>query len=779
MADAAPAPFPAARYAAYLAFPLGLVCLLTKAHKLIAAKDGDLLSGLAAIFPDVIFLLVAGLVAFAALRYTRGYLRGSLRVILHLLVFLLTVFVFIEHGFWITTGTLLDPYTLGYGLEHIGPLGKVFLSEMKLGVWLGFAAILAVQFLPLLATRRPSPPSDSPRRPLALLGLLGLAPACTGVAVLAADVPPEVLPLTDNVVVTFAADFISPEIEADAAIGPGHPEVVLGTGSPALAKPGNVIVIIMESLRARSMGVYDPKLDTTPFLQSLAKEGAVVDFAWPAVTHTSKAIVGILCGIYPKLDVPIEEAEPTGLPTPCLAKLLADRGYETAFMQTATASFERRDQLIKNMAYHHFESKETLPTKGFEETSYFGFEDRALVKPALDWLAKVRTEKKPHFLTLLTLSTHHTYKTPSNFEKKRRATGEVDDYLNAIHYLDTTLSELFAGFDKLGVREDTLIVLIGDHGEGFGEHGRRQHDAVIYEEGLHIPIMVVGPKVPEGVRIKGLRHAIDVVPTALEWLGTPATSGLPGKSLLTTEGHTDLFAACWLRQRCMAIRRGDQKFIWHFDKQPPELFDLVKDPLERKDLLKETPEVTWGPMKDRLLVWKQDEDALWAGFFARATQNFVGTERPAPSTPIDLTFSDEDGRPLVKLIGLDGATRVKSGDPLKVTLHWEVLRAPGAQWKVFTHFLGVSANARPRFNADHVPVAGRHPVGEWKPGTFVSDPFRIQPDKPLPPGTYHLVVGLWDESSKAEKHLSRASVSGTGGEVDAERRAHVLTVEVY
>jgi arylsulfatase A-like enzyme len=773
MDDAPRAPFPAARYATLLIAPLGLVCLGTKLHKLLAAPDGSVLSGLAALFPDVLFLVLAGLLAYGALRVSRGFVRGGLQVVLHLAVLFLTLFVFVEHGFWVTTGTLLDPYTLGYGLEHIGPLGKVFLSEMKLGVWLGFAVILAVQLLPLrYATRLPTA-----TRPL--LALLVAAPACTGVAALAAAVPPSVAPLTDNVVVTFAADLLTPSEEGDVSVGPGHPKVLLGEGKPALpAPPRNVIVIVMESLRARSTGLYDPTLDTTPFLNALAKDGAVVDVAWPAVTHTSKAIVGVLCGIYPKLDVPIEEAEPTGLPTPCLARLLGDRGYATAFMQTATAAFERRDQLVRNMGYAHFESKETLPTAGFEETSYFGFEDRALVKPALDWLAKVRADNKPHFLTLLTLSTHHTYKTPSTFKTRRRSSGELDDYLNAIHYLDTTLAELFAGLDAMKVRDDTLIVLVGDHGEGFGEHGRRQHDSVIYEEGLHIPMLVLGAGVPKNTRITGLRHAIDIMPTALEWLGTPATSGLPGKSLLTSEGHPQIFASCWLRQRCMAVRDGRHKYIWHFGKQPEELFDLEADPLEARDLIASTPEDEWRDKKERLLTWKASEDALWAGFFARAKQAFIGTARPIFATPLDVTFSDADSHPLARVIGIDGPTRVKSGDAIDVTLHWEVLNAPGPQWKTFTHFLGVTPGARPRYNADHIPVAGRHPVGDWEAGTFISDPFRIQPDKPLPPGTYELVIGLWDESSKAEKHLARAHAVSTTSKVDAERRVHVLTVEV-
>ncbi len=792
--------FDARRYTAWLVGPLALVCLLAKLHKLIATPGGDVGSALAALFPDMAFVVAFGLITWLALRWSKGPARVAARVVLHVATLALTVLVFIEHGFWVTTGTLLDPYTLGYGLEHIGALGKVYLSEMGLAVWLGFILLLAVHWLPIRAVRRSSrrvPPVVAAAKPaLVPLVLLSILPACTAVAALAVDISPRVEPLSDNVVVEFASEAFapagSPEIEDTRAAD--HPiDIALGTGPRALpdGAPPNVIVIVMESLRARSTTIHDPALDTTPFLASLAARGAHTEVTWTAVTHTSKAIVGALCGIYPKLDVPIDEAEPTGLPPTCLAGILRERGYATAFMQSATARFERRDQLIENMHYETFLSKETIPQGDFEETSYFGWEDESLVAPALAWATQKKDEKRPFFMTLLTLSTHHTYGTPTTFTKKTRVGGEVDDYLNAVSYLDATLAKLFAGLEQAGLLERTLVILTGDHGEGFGEHGRRQHDSVIYEEGLHIPLVMLGPGVAPGTRITGLRSIVDIVPTVLEWLGTPVTAGLPGKSLLSSPGHEQLFASCWLRQRCIATRTGDLKYIWHYDKQEPELFDLAKDPLERDNLVKTTPEATWGPMKARLIDWKADNHARWASFFAQAAREFVTTLPPLPQRELDLTFSappvtsatgeTSDARPLLRLIGIDVPdTTVVSGDPIQVTLHWEVLSAPGA-WTPFTHLMGVSAGTRPRFNGDHTPVGGRYPTSSWIPGTFVSDEFRIQPNANLPPGTYELVVGLWDPSSKVTGPSARALITATDTEVglvDKDQRAHLIKVEV-
>ncbi len=806
--------FPALRYALFLTAPLALICIFAKVHKLLAASEGDVASFLAALFPDLVFALVLFSVVYVALRFTRGPWRIAAGFASHCAVLALTLLVFVEHGFWLTTGAILDGYTLWYGLDQLDALGKVYLSEMGPAVWLGFSFVLALQLLPRLAWRRPgkslavasrAAASATPATPatpttpgqlsLGAIGLVLLAPACTGVFALVSDVPDPVLPLTGNVVAEFAGDVLGSDDPSHPAGGP-HADavedipVVLAKGPD---KPrGNVIVIVLESLRASATSVYTPELDTTPFLLSLAAKGAVVEHAWPSVTHTSKALVGALCGIHPKLDVPIEEAEPTGLPVPCLARLLNQQGFDTAFMQTATAHFERRDQLVRNMDYTTFESKETLPSAGFEETSYFGWEDRALVKPALDWVA---ARKAPFFLTLLTLSTHHTYKTPSTFPKVKRTSGELDAYLNATSYLDTVLAELFAGLEALGRLDDTLIVLVGDHGEAFGEHGRFQHDSVIYEEGLHIPMLLVGPGVPAGARIAGNRHAIDIVPTVLEWVGTPVVSGLPGKSLLTTDGHDRVFAACWLRLRCMAVHEGPLKYIWHFDRQGPEVFDLAKDPFEKANLMASTPPEVASRLREHVLAWKSDNDQRWARFFANAHRDFVTTLPPTVGRPLDIVFGDPsptapDGgnapaaRPLVRLIGVDAPEFAVSGLPLKITLHWEVINAPGPGWKIFTHLLGVSDGARPRLNADHIPVSGRHPVASWQPHTYITDPFRIFPEPKLPPGTYELVVGLWNEASKAPGIEDRATAvlgspdASVGVTLDPDRRAHVIRIEV-
>lgn len=103
-------------------------------------------------------------------------------------------------------------------------------------------------------------------------------------------------------------------------------------------------------------------------------------------------------------------------------------------------------------------------------------------------------------------------------------------------------------------------------------------------------------------------------------------------------------------------------------------------------------------------------------------------------------------------------------------------------WTPFTHLLGRSDGTRPRYNADHAPVGGRHPTAQWQPGTFVSERVPpIQPSQNLPPGTYELIVGLWDTSSKATGVAGRALVDTSEGTpsplADNEQRVGLIKID--
>lgn len=773
----------AARCAAAAIGPLAAVVVGCKIDKL-ARLDVDALGVLAGVGPD---LAVMGAVT-AATAWALGLTRGpglALRVALHLGALALSLLAAVEHAFFLTTGGLLDGHLLAYGIRHFGALSGVYASELGPGLAVAALVLAALHLAPLRWV--PLRPLDGPpppraawlRRPAAPWAMAVVALALLGVASASAPLPAVAEPVRGNVFVNLVADAASDHADAPAAPPPEPEELVLDT-RPDGPRP-NVLIVILESARAASTTPYAPDLPTTPHLTGLAARGALVERAWATVPHTSKALVSILCGLHPRLDPEIIEAGPEGLPAPCLARLLRDRGWATAFFQPATAHFERRDQLVANMGYAHFASRETLDGDGFEESSYFGFEDRAMLDPVLAWVDAAAGDaaqpRRPFFLTVLTLASHHKYTVPSRWPRQPLAADPaLDDYLNAIAYVDDFVGALLDGLSRRGLLDDTVVVVVGDHGEGFGEHGRYQHDTVIYEEGLWVPLVLAGPGVAPGRRIGGLRQHVDIAPTVLELTGAAVRSGLPGRSLLSTDGHDRVFASCWYRRRCMAVREGDLKFIHHFDRRAPEAFDLAADPDERHDLVAagHLGEDRVAALTASLMDFKAAADGRYDAQLDRFRRDFVTTLPPRPERPVDVRFGD-----LVRLVGVDASgTRVLEGEPLILTFHFECLAPLGERWRLFTHVVGRSDGARPFFNADHVPVNGRHPTSAWRPHRFITDRYRLQPRRPLPPGRYTVMIGLWDAEATGDAAATRALPRGDGVVVTADRRVAVLDFEV-
>ena len=193
---------------------------------------------------------------------------------------------------------------------------------------------------------------------------------------------------------------------------------------------------------------------------------------------------------------------------------------------------------------------------------------------------------------------------------------EIDRYHNCLRMLDHFLENLFDQYKKLGLYEDTVFVLFGDHGEGFGEHGRYLHGDTIYEEGLRIPMLVHDPKrCQSGERVEELSSQIDILPTVLDVLGYEVRNGqYPGYSLLRQlPADRTLNFSCITNRKCLASLKGDEKYIHHYNNEPDELFDLSEDPSEEQNLASEWSKVELDERRQNLLRWRADVDAMYGG----------------------------------------------------------------------------------------------------------------------------------------------------------------------
>jgi phosphoglycerol transferase MdoB-like AlkP superfamily enzyme len=345
----------------------------------------------------------------------------------------------------------------------------------------------------------------------------------------------------------------------------------------------------------------------------LAKKSLLAERAYTTVPHTSKANVSVNCGVDPHLVSAVTEADPEGIPAPCLANLLKEEGYDTVFFQSSIKNFENFEGLVKNFGYEEYYPLETMDTQGFEPTNYFGYEDDVMLKPSEKWLQEHKD--KPFIAEYLMNTGHHDYRClDTHYGSETFSSDELlNSYLNCLHLQDIFLENLIDQYKELGLYADTIFVIYGDHGEGFGEHDRYQHDDVPWEEGLKVPLIIhASGWFDDGKRVEGLTNHTDILPTVLEMLGYEVKNGeYPGYSLLRPlpEDRTLMFS-CFHDDQCLASIKGEEKYIYHPAYQLEEMFDLSEDPLEKylaaDELAKEADE-----RREALLQWRSSVNATY------------------------------------------------------------------------------------------------------------------------------------------------------------------------
>src|SRR5918997_3316774 len=545
---------------------------------------------------------------FAAVR-GEGLSRRFVVVLFHAMTMLVVSVSTFAYHYFEETGTTLDYGIIALWLPKFKEVIPVLASGTTPWSWaLLLAALFYAALGPLLVTRTAARRRGWPRRfrtgrsEVSILGSLGLLLLAFGFGFLSlligarsTDNPAgaSVSFVRDpfvNLVLTGAKEVTTEENAPDvgATVLPAeHSAAHASLVETSQTEKRNVVLIHLESTRAQSVTPYNEKLKTTPFLNELAKNSMLAEQAYTVVPHTSKASVSVNCGIEPHLVQPTTEANPGGIPVPCLAGLLKGQGYRTGFFQSSTKDFEDFEGLVKNFGYEDYYPLESMDTEGFELTNYFGYEDDIMLGPSEEWLKENGDE--PFLAQYLTGTGHDDYQCLSTRygSEDLSEDEELNRYLNCLRLQDIFLKNLFDQYKELGLYENTVFVIYGDHGEGFKEHGRDMHGDTIWEEGLRIPLIIHTPGwFEDGERVGGPSSQIDVLPTVLDLLGYEVKNGrYPGYSLLRPlpEDRT-LMASCISSSRCLASIEGLEKYIYHFGERPEEVFDLAKDSPERHNL---------------------------------------------------------------------------------------------------------------------------------------------------------------------------------------------------
>ena len=339
-----------------------------------------------------------------------------------------------------------------------------------------------------------------------------------------------------------------------------------GAAAPAAAPTYNLLVISIDTCRADHLACYGYNRNTSPHLDQLAKEGVLFENATAASSWTVPSHMSMFTGLYPSVHGVQTFTIPLGEGVRTLALCLAERGYVTAAFVTGPVlnhyfgfdrGFELYDDFTVNEAFENVNAMMRM-------TAGNSVLDRVVTNPVITklatmWLKAHANSPKNFFLFLHYWDCHYDYIPPAPYDKifdadyKGKEDGrdivqrepkilkQIPDrdlahlvalYDGEIAYTDEHVGKILQLLQDLGLSEKTLVIVLADHGEAFLEHGKLRHGNSLFEEVLHVPLIMRLPGViPAGKRVAGNVSQVDLMPTALGLLKVASPTQVQGIDL--------------------------------------------------------------------------------------------------------------------------------------------------------------------------------------------------------------------------------------------------------
>lgn len=383
-----------------------------------------------------------------------------------------------------------------------------------------------------------------------------------------------------------------------------------------IAAGRNVVLVSLESTAAQYLRLYGGKDDVTPNLDRLAGQAVVFDSAYAAYPESIKGLFSILCSTFPAFDTTPEAYERA--PCRSIATVLANAGYSAALFHSGRFAYLGMQSIISDRGYQVLRDAGDI---GGNHQSSFGVDEPSTVASMLSWIDS-RPAGQRFFLTYLPIAGHHPYETPNQgpFE----GADEKGRYRNAIHYADESIGALFAGLRARALDQRTIWIILGDHGEAFGQHnGNYGHTFFLYDENVHVPFLIAAP----GILDRQLRShttvsLVDTAPTILDFLGLPYPTEYQGHSAFDSRSRMALFFTDY-SLALVGLRDGRWKFVHELESGRSKLFDIDRDGDERIDVSsREASRV--AAYKRTLRAWS----AAQKGYLFSAQQH--GKSQPQP-----------------------------------------------------------------------------------------------------------------------------------------------------
>jgi arylsulfatase A-like enzyme len=404
----------------------------------------------------------------------------------------------------------------------------------------------------------------------------------------------------------------------------------------------NVLIVVVDALRADHLSILGYPRKTSPNMDRIAEQGAMFDNAFATASWSLPSHASLVTGRYPH-ELDVEWATPKALfknPYPTIAEALRGQGYRTGAFSANYYWFTREQGFGRG--FIHFEdyfnsiadmAVRTFYGRAIEEVAMrrIGLTDIPARKRASDirrslfrWVD--RNTEIPFFAFLNLMDTHDPYLPPQPYRSKfsessnpggllnwrigrdhpqmtpEQMQGEIDAYDGAISYVDDEIEKILVELSARNMSDNTILMIVSDHGEAFNEHGVYLHANSLYREELHVPIIIWQPEVvPAGVRVTTPVSIAAIPATVMDLAGFGDQTQFPGPSLSQywlsadpSAGWPYPFAEIkqqpW-KHESAPIQSGSLESLispeWQYidhENLPAELYDWKNDPNEANNL---------------------------------------------------------------------------------------------------------------------------------------------------------------------------------------------------
>jgi len=378
----------------------------------------------------------------------------------------------------------------------------------------------------------------------------------------------------------------------------------------------NVVFLVIDAAGARHLSCYGGERETTPNIDALAGEGTLFERAYAQAPWTWPSVASYMTGRRP----PVRGKIPADFVDRPLAAILKAAGLRTAaFSENPYVT----GQLGMAKGFDVFEEYFPYEVLAENGAAYERIESDQTVSDVDAWLEA--NGQARFFLYVHLLPPHAPYDPPPPFSGRFDSAYEgsiegrpdilkaIDDgetqidardlehlvaqYQENLLYADHQVGRILESLRNRDLLDKSLLIVASDHGEAFQEHGRMLHNHTVYEEMIHVPLIIRFPPGSACLPSKwsGVVELTDLLPTVLDFLDVPLPDDIHGSSLLNVRGEgkaAERVARSWtslMPALYAGLIAGDHKLIRNLDSGETELYNLRHDPDEKHDLSEEEP----------------------------------------------------------------------------------------------------------------------------------------------------------------------------------------------